>query len=105
MVTLIDDREIEGFEWDEGNIKKNEIKHKIYYKEYEQVFLNDPIIFEDIKHSKSEKRYQCLGKTDLGRFIFISFTIRNLKVRIISARQMSRKERKNYEKTKTKPKV
>lgn len=101
----LDLSEVIEFEWDEGNIKKNEIKHKISYKECEQVITNSPVIFEDIKHSKIEKRYQCLGKTYSNKFIFISFTIRNLKVRVISARPMGRKEKKNYEKTKTNSKI
>lgn len=86
------------FDWNEANIKKNEIKHKVYYKECEQAFLNDPVIYEDFKHSKLEKRYHCLGKTDLNRFLFISFTIRDYKIRVISARPMSKKERRQYEK-------
>ena len=86
------------FEWDKGNIEKNEVKHKVYYKECEQVFQNNPIIFEDIKHSKQEKRFQCLGKTDSKKLIFISFTLRNFKIRVISARPMSKKERRQYEK-------
>lgn len=90
--------EINGFNWDEANIKKNEIKHKVDFRECEQVFLNGPIIYEDTKHSTHEKRYNCLGKTDIDRLLFISFTIRKLKVRIISARSMSRKERRKYEK-------
>lgn len=86
------------FDWNEANIKKNEIKHRVHYKECEQVFLNDPVIYEDIKHSGQEKRYHCLGKTDLNRLLFISFTLRDPKIRIISARPMSKKERKQYEK-------
>jgi len=91
--------DIEGFDWDEANIKKNEVKHKVYHKECEQVFFNDPVIYEDLKHSVLEKRYQCLGRTDTDRLLFISFTMRKLKVRIISARLMSRKERRQYEKS------
>ena len=87
------------FDWDESNIKKNEIKHGIYYKECEQAFQNNTIISEDIKHSKQEKRFQCLGMTDSKKLIFISFTLRNYKIRIISARPMSKKERRQYEKS------
>lgn len=99
MFFEIDMNEIEGFDWDEGNIKKNKIKHKVYYKECEQVFFNNPVIYEDLKHSALEKRYQCLGRTDIDKFLFISFTMRKLKIRIISARLMSRKERRQYEKS------
>jgi len=92
--------DVDGFDWDEANIKKNELKHNIYFKECEQVFLNDPLYLKDERHSKTEKRYICIGKTELKRMLFISFTMRNLKVRVISARPADRKERKIYEKAK-----
>jgi len=88
------------FDWDESNIKKNEIKHKVFFKECEQAFLINPFITRDLKHSKNEKRYHCIGITELGEILFISFTMRNLKVRIISARSADRKEKEIYEKAK-----
>jgi len=87
-----------AFEWDEGNKEKNEKKHNVTYKEAEEAFGNSPLIVsEDSKHSIYEKRFQALGKTDKGRFLFLSFTLRKNKVRIISARDMSRKEEMKYE--------
>ncbi len=87
------------FHWDSSNIEKNWIKHKVDYRECEQVFFNRPLkIFEDIKHSQKEKRYAALGMTEKKRKLFIIFTLRKSKIRVISARDVSRKERSIYEK-------
>ena len=92
-------RNCEGFHWDKGNIEKNWIKHKVGAGECEEVFFNIPFIVEhDIKHSTDEERYFALGRTDPGRYLFIVFTIRKKLIRIISARDMNKKERKIYEK-------
>jgi len=62
------------------------------------VFFNQPLLVdEDYKHSKEEPRFFVLGKTDLERELLIVFTVRNNKIRVISVRDMSRKERKVYE--------
>jgi uncharacterized protein len=86
-----------GFEWDKGNVDKNRIKHKVSSSECEQIFFNHPLLIQDdILHSATEKRYYALGKTDTNRFLFVVFTVRNDLIRVISARDMSRKERKVY---------
>lgn len=86
------------FDWDKGNIGKNWIKHEVADKEAEEVFENDPkLLTEDIKHSIREKRFQLLGVTNKRRKLNIIFTMRASKVRIISARDMNRKERRVYE--------
>ena len=86
-----------GFEWDKGNIDKNWIKHKVSSSECEQIFFNRPLLIQDdLLHSESEERYYALGKTDIIRFLFVVFTIRNNLIRVISARDMSRKERRIY---------
>jgi len=91
--------EVKGFEWDEGNIDENWKKHKVTNKEAEEVFINKPLlIVEDKKHSWSEKRFQALGRTSKNRWLFIAFTIREGKIRVISARDQSRNERRIYEK-------
>ena len=88
-----------AFEWDKGNIDKNLKKHKVTNQESEEVFFNIPIVFsEDKKHSVKEKRYMLWGKTNTSRKLTIFFTIRNNKIRIISARDMHKKERGEYEK-------
>ena len=88
------------FEWDEGNIKKNWERHRVSHIECEEVFFNRPIIVKnDEPHSTGEDRYFVLGKTDAGRLLFIVFTLRGNKIRIISARDINRKERKIYEET------
>ncbi len=86
-----------GFEWDKGNIDKNWIKHRVSSSECEQIFFNRPILIQDdISHSESEERYYALGKTNINRFLFVVFTIRTNLIRVISARDMSRKERRMY---------
>lgn len=87
-----------GFDWDKGNIDKNWLKHDVSPAECEQFFFNRPLLIQDdIAHSKSERRFFALGKTDSKRALFIVFTVRNNLIRVISARDMSRKERKVYD--------
>jgi uncharacterized DUF497 family protein len=91
---------IEGFDWDEGNSRKSVEKHDVNQAEAEQVFFNDPLlIVEDDRHSALEVRLHALGRTDAGRLIHISFTLRGggRLIRVISARTMHRKERLRYE--------
>ena len=86
-----------GFQWDKGNIEKNWQKHKVTRSECEQVFFNVPIIIStDVKHSTKEKRWYLLGQTDSARFLFVVFTIRNNLIRVISAREMNKKEKEVY---------
>ncbi len=89
----------QGFEWDAGNKEKNWIAHKVTAAECEEIFFNEPLfILPDFVHSKEEERFYALGKTNLGRLLFISFTIRNQNIiRVISARDMSRKEKMHYD--------
>lgn len=91
-------KECQGFEWDEGNIDKNWIRHKVSRFECEELFFNQPLIVKhDIKHSKSEARFFSLGRTDSNRFLFFSFTLKEKRIRVISARDMTNKERRKYE--------
>lgn len=86
-----------GFDWDQGNLEKNWLKHGVSPVECEQVFFNQPLVVAaDEKHSETEDRFFALGRTDEGRHIFLSFTLRGRKVRVISARDMNRKERDIY---------
>ena len=97
---------IEGFDWDKGNISKNRDKHNVSIGESEEVFFNDPFfIFIDQLHSEKENRYYLFGETNEKRTLFIDFTVRKNKIRIISSRDMHRKERGEYEKLKTNSKV
>lgn len=90
---------LKGFDWDEGNIDKNWIKHRVSNSECEEVFFNLPLLLaDDTKHSQAEKRYYVLGQTNASRFLFIAFTVRENKIRVISARDMKRKEEKTYAK-------
>jgi hypothetical protein len=87
----------DGFQWDSGNSEKNFYKHIVSNSECEQVFFNQPIIVvDDSKHSEDENRFYLLGRTDQGRLLFVVFTIRKNLIRIISARDMNKKEREIY---------
>ena len=85
---MLDFKAISGFDWDAGNRDKNRHKHGVTTSECEEVFFNLPTLFQpDPAHSKREERYFILGQTNSGRHLFIAFTIRNDKIRIISARE------------------
>lgn len=89
---------IEGFDWDAGNERKSQDKHGVSKLEAEEVFFNVPILLlNDEKHSAKEPRFHALGKTDAARLLHITFTIRANKLRVISARDMHKKEEKVYE--------
>lgn len=98
---MIDLGRIIGFDWDAGNARKSIDKHGISQAEAESVFFNDPLIVsEDIKHSSAEQRFNALGGTLEGRLLHVTFTLRQSDtwIRVISARDMNRKERQLYEK-------
>jgi len=87
----------EGFEWDAGNAAKIWDRHRTTPAECEEVFFNRPLVAgRDEKHSEGEERLYALGQTDGGRLMFVVFTIRGRLIRVISARDMSRKERRIY---------
>ena len=91
------------FEWDEGNKTKNWAEHRVSWSECENVFFNDPLfILPDPRHSNKEERYYALGHTNNNRLLFISFTVRKERIRVISAREMSRRERRIYNEQKEK---
>jgi uncharacterized DUF497 family protein len=90
-----------SFEWDRGNEQKNWLKHKVTGEEAEEAFDDERrLILEDIKHSEKEARYVLIGTTEKGRMLFVVYTLRNdnTTVRIISARDVNRKEVQFYEK-------
>ena len=89
--------EWEGFDWSGGNTEKNLERHGVSSSESEQVFFNRPLfVSDDIGHSEHEKRFYVLGQTDEGRELFVAFTMRVKRVRVISARDMHQKERRIY---------
>ena len=97
---MIDLEQIVGFEWDDGNSRKSADKHAVSQAEAEGTFFNDPLILvEDSRHSDSEQRFNALGKTSQNRLLHVTFTLRRngTMIRVISARDMRRKERKFYE--------
>lgn len=86
-----------GFEWDQGNSTKNWDQRDVSNGECEQIFFNRPLIIKrDKEHSKTENRYYVLGRTNVNRLLFAVFTVRNDKIRIISAREMTDKEIERY---------
>ena len=90
-----------GFDWDEGNVEKNWERHRVPFWESEELFFNEPLVISaDRKHSATERRFLALGQTDSGRRLFLSFTVRKSLIRIISARDMTRKELRAYEQSK-----
>ena len=96
---MIDLALIEGFDWDDGNERKSAEKHGVSRAEAEQIFLNEPLLIDaDVKHSAEERRFQALGRTDEGRRLHVTFTLRGegKLIRVVSARDMNRKERGFY---------
>jgi len=97
---MIDFERIVGFDWDDGNSRKNDDKHGVAQAEAEQVFTDERILIAaDVGHSGTESRYQALGKTADGRRLHVSFTLRRdgTLIRMISARDINRKEKTRYE--------
>lgn len=97
---MLDLDQIIGFEWDEGNSRKSADKHDVSQAEAESVFFNDPLIVtDDRRHSETEPRLNALGKTSQNRLLHVTFTLRQngTMIRVISARDMNRKERQAYE--------
>ena len=90
--------ECTGFDWDAGNAEKNWISHKVTTTECEQTFFNLPLVVaDDVEHSQKESRFYALGQTDAGRLLFLVFTLRQKLIRVISARDMNKRERKVYQ--------
>lgn len=94
---MVDLAALESFDWDDDNRDKNWLKHRVTWSECEEPFFNSPLLLNPgPAHSQTETRHFALGQTNAGRPLFIVFTIRKEKIRVISARDMSRKEREFY---------
>lgn len=90
-------REAVGFDWDAGNADKNWIKHAVRFTECEEVFFRGPVVVPARNRPGSrEERFVVLGQTALGRHLSIAFTFRGDRIRVISARDMNRKEQREY---------
>ncbi|KPK41597.1 MAG: hypothetical protein AMJ65_09115 [Phycisphaerae bacterium SG8_4] len=95
---MIDFGQITGVDWDKGNRSKNWDLHRVEWWEAEEIFFGYPLlIYPDPEHSRIEDRFFCLGRTRVERFLFVVFTVRANKIRVISARDMSKKERRIYD--------
>jgi uncharacterized DUF497 family protein len=89
--------DILAFVWDKGNQEKSKRSHRVEWWECEEAFFNFPLYLSpDIKHSSQEERYFAFGHTNANRLLMIVFTVREKKIRIISARDMNKRERKLY---------
>jgi uncharacterized DUF497 family protein len=100
---MINWAQVTGFDWDEGNSRKNVEKHGVSQSEAEGIFFNEPLlVLEDSKHSQAEARFHALGETDDERLLHITLTLRQngTLIRVISARDMHRKEKAAYEQVK-----
>ena len=100
---VIDRAQVTGFDWDQGNARKSADRHGVSQAEAERIFFNEPLlILPDPKHSQQEPRFHALGATDASRLLHITFTLRASAtlIRVISARDMHRKERIHYEQAK-----
>ena len=98
---MLDFDRVVGFDWDDGNRRKNADKHDVSQSEAEQVFFNEPLLMVlDHRHRLSERRIHALGRTDDGRPLHVTFTLRGEEtlIRVISARVMNRRERAHYDK-------
>lgn len=86
------------FEWDPGKASSNWRKHGVSFREASTVF-NDPwsVTFSDPEHSYGEERYIIIGLSDANRILVVSHTDRSYRVRLISAREATRHERRFYE--------
>ena len=96
---MVDLTQVEGFDWDAGNSRKSAEKHAVTQAEAEQVFFCEKLlVLADDRHSIGELRFHALGHTDDGRLLHITFTLRDegRLIRVISARDMHRKERTRY---------
>ena len=86
-----------GFDWDEGNRGKNWRLHGVSDAECEQLFFNQPLFtLPDEAHADGEARHLALGRTDRGRRLAVIFTSRQNRLRVISAREMTKRERTLY---------
>ena len=96
---MIDLTKVAGFQWDDGNARKN-AQHGVSMAEGEQVFFNSPLLLmPDARHSAAEARFHALVVDHGGRQLHVTFTLRDgdRLIRVISARDMHRKERQIYE--------
>jgi len=86
------------FEWDAGKARLNEAKHGVSFAEASEVFGDDySSSVQDPEHSAGEERYLIFGKSRGSTYLVVSFTERSERIRIISARRMTTRERKAYE--------
>ncbi len=90
----------QGFQWDRGNSLKSWLKHHVTEGDAEEVFFNEPLLLAtDEKHSQQESRFRAMGYTDKNRYLYVVFMVRDNLIRVISARDMNKKERGIYERS------
>jgi len=86
------------FEWDPSKAHANQRKHRVSFSEAAEIFGDHhSSCAPDPDHSEGEERFLIFGVTSSGNHLVVSFTEKQHAIRIISARQMTRQERKAYE--------
>jgi uncharacterized DUF497 family protein len=91
-------RNVVGCEWDAHNAPKIRQRHRVEPRECEEVFGRQPLfVTDDLAHSGGEPRWLAFGRSATGRRLLVVFTVRRDRLRVISARDMSRRERRQYE--------
>ncbi len=86
-----------GFDWDDWNTSKNWNKHRVSPDKAESIFFHDPLLLRsDVGHSAGEKRFLAMGETPAGRGLLAVFTVRKRLIRVISARDLNRREAEAY---------
>jgi uncharacterized DUF497 family protein len=88
---------VEGFDWDEHNSTKVWTKHAVSPHECEEVFLGTPRVVADAAHSGAERRFVAFGATATGRRLAVIFTLRGARLRVVTARDQSRRERRELD--------
>jgi uncharacterized DUF497 family protein len=86
----------EGFDWDEGNLTKNPSRHQVTNEEAEEIFFQRPLVGEHSRPGDEERRWFAIGRSRSDRVLRIVFTLRGRRIRVISARAASRRERQAY---------
>lgn len=91
------------FEWNKEKAKSNFAKHNITFEEAMTVWNDEFAAFlHDPAHSDNEERFLLIGYSIYNNLLFVSFTERNKKIRIISSRKATKSERKRHEENREK---
>lgn len=85
------------FEWDETKNQTNIRKHGVSFETARRIFEGPVLSWLDVRRVYGEDRYISVGSIGAGALLVVAYTVRNRRVRLISARPASRKERQAYD--------